>query len=77
MERGWSEKIKKKERKRIHAYMIVNFRTHKISRGARKLAWTPWILQKIHAFCVDPTKKKKTKATSKPNTFLMLNLSFP
>jgi hypothetical protein len=25
----------------LEAYMVVNFRTRGISRGARKLAWTP------------------------------------
>jgi hypothetical protein len=28
--------------------MVVNFRIHRISRGARKLARTPTLIKKIH-----------------------------
>ena len=37
----------------LETYMIVNFKAREISRGTRKLAWTPTLVQKKKQSCIN------------------------
>jgi hypothetical protein len=38
----------------LKAYMIVNFKTRGISRGARRVAWTPTLIKKNYLYTLIP-----------------------
>jgi hypothetical protein len=40
----------------LEAYMVVNFRARRISKGACKLAWIPTLIKKKSLWCVDENR---------------------